>query len=105
MGNMEKTQFPDAYFDFVLCEGDAFGLTPNPRNAVHEFSRVLKPSGKLSLTITNYYKMLFYNREAIRARGLSEYLQQATEVREPLNGPVVRTVKPETVYDLLEEAS
>ena len=104
VGNMEETQFPDEYFDFILCEGDAFGLTTNPAKAIHEFSRVLKPLGKLSLTIANYYKMLFYQQEVIQSKGLSEYLQRAEKIAEPFKGPHVRTYKPEIACHMLESA-
>jgi len=41
-GNMEETDFPSESFDFILCEGDAFSLTPNPMRALREFNRILK---------------------------------------------------------------
>lgn len=104
VGNMEETNFPDEYFDFILCEGDAFGLTPNPVKAIREFSRVLKLLGKLSLTIVNYYKMLFYQQEVIQSKGLSEYLQRAERIAEPLKGPHARTYKPEVACHMLENA-
>jgi ubiquinone/menaquinone biosynthesis C-methylase UbiE len=46
----EHLDLPDASFDYVLC---GFGLFffPHPGRALSEFRRVLKPGGRLALTI------------------------------------------------------
>ncbi|MBI3917380.1 MAG: methyltransferase domain-containing protein [Betaproteobacteria bacterium] len=45
----EQLQFPDGAFDCVLC-GFALWFFPHPQRALEEFSRVLKPDGRLGLT-------------------------------------------------------
>lgn len=42
----EKTDFPDNYFDLVINRHLLWTL-PNPRIALHEWQRVLKPEGRL----------------------------------------------------------
>jgi O-methyltransferase / aklanonic acid methyltransferase len=45
----EQLDFPTATFDRVLC-GFAVWLFPQPHRALHEFSRVLRPGGRVGLT-------------------------------------------------------
>lgn len=45
----EHLPFGDAHFDAVLCEC-SFSLVEDPAQALAEFSRVLRPSGRLLLT-------------------------------------------------------
>jgi ubiquinone/menaquinone biosynthesis C-methylase UbiE len=48
LGDAEQLEFPDASFDTVVC---TYGLCtiPDPRQAVREAGRVLKPGGRLVL--------------------------------------------------------
>jgi arsenite methyltransferase len=48
-GDAERTDFPDASFDAVLCEC-AFCTFPDKRAAVGEFHRVLRPGGRIGLS-------------------------------------------------------
>ena len=48
-GDAELLDFPDASFDAVLCEC-AFCTFPDKRQAAVEFSRVLRPAGKVGLS-------------------------------------------------------
>ena len=43
----ERLEFPDASFDYVLC-GFALAFFPRLERALEEFSRVLKPGGRLA---------------------------------------------------------
>lgn len=48
-GDAEKSDFPDASFDVVICEC-AFCTFPDKTAAASEFVRVLKPGGKVGLS-------------------------------------------------------
>lgn len=48
-GDAERLDFPDASFDVLLCEC-AFCTFPDKRAAAAEFSRVLRPGGRLGLS-------------------------------------------------------
>jgi len=57
-GNFEDIPYPDESFDVVLCEGDAFGLTANPRKALRQFGRVLVKGGVLLLGVSNALNLI-----------------------------------------------
>lgn len=68
-GNAQSLPFPDASFDSVLC---GYGLMqlPSPETALREMLRVLRPGGRVALSVwdaTGVGFTLVY--EAIRARG------------------------------------
>lgn len=50
-GDVERIDFPDAYFDLVLCNM-SLHFFPNKLKALKEISRVLKPSGQWAFTYT-----------------------------------------------------
>ena len=53
-GDLNKTlPYPDRCFDYLVCL-DGIEHTENPYNTVREFRRVLKPGGKLFLSIPNF---------------------------------------------------
>ncbi len=52
VNSLEALGFVDACFDIVLCT-EVIEHTPNPRQAVAELMRVLKPGGVLVLTVPN----------------------------------------------------
>lgn len=52
LGDVNKTDFPDAYFDIIICQ-DVIEHTLNPELAVDEISRILKDGGYLFLTAPN----------------------------------------------------
>jgi len=49
----QSLPYPSASFDFILCI-EGLEHLENPFNAIHEFSRLLKPKGKVFLTLPNY---------------------------------------------------
>ncbi|HEU5327925.1 MAG TPA: class I SAM-dependent methyltransferase [Thermomicrobiales bacterium] len=49
-GDAEKVPFPDATFDAILCR-NALDFTPRPGAALVEFARVIKPGGRLALSM------------------------------------------------------
>jgi len=49
----QSLPYPSASFDFILCV-EGLEHLENPFNAIREFSRLLKPRGKLFLTLPNY---------------------------------------------------
>lgn len=51
-GNLLAMPFADASFDFIICT-EAIEHTPEPRKAVAELCRVLRPGGTLALTVPN----------------------------------------------------
>jgi SAM-dependent methyltransferase len=68
-GNAQSLPFPDASFDSVLCGYGVMHL-PDPASALREMLRVLRPGGRVSLSVwdaTGAGFSLIY--EAIRARG------------------------------------
>ena len=58
LGDAEKLNFPDNYFDFVYSNG-VIHHSPNTSKAVEEIYRVLKPGGKTIVMIYNK-KSIFY---------------------------------------------
>ncbi len=53
-GDAERLPFADASFDAVICEC-AFCTFPDKRSAALEFTRILKPGGKIGLSDLNRY--------------------------------------------------
>lgn len=51
-GTAEKLPFPDNYFDTLVCIR-VFHHLPQPKPAIKEFYRVLKPGGSLILEVAN----------------------------------------------------
>ena len=50
IGSLEKTSFPDNYFDFILCQG-VIHHARNPKQCLREIKRILKPKGKCLLLV------------------------------------------------------
>jgi len=103
-GNMEETDFPSESFDFILCEGDAFSLTPNPVRALREFYRILKTNGLVSLNICNHYKLLPLMIQRMRTFDeVRRYFSEPNYGQEPLHGATFRTWRPEEALRLIED--
>lgn len=52
-GDAENTPFDDALFDVVICLG-ALVHMPDPHKAVAEFARILKPGGRLIISMDQH---------------------------------------------------
>lgn len=77
--DIQRIRHPDASFDTVIsCE--TIEHVPDPRQALRELGRVLKPGGRLFLTTPNYLGVYGLYRAYLRLRG-----QQFTETGQPIN--------------------
>lgn len=52
-GDITKLNFPNDYFNFILCEQDTLSLLKNPEKGMKEFYRVLKSGGRLLVAVAN----------------------------------------------------
>lgn len=79
VGDAQRLGHADRTFDTVIsCE--TIEHLPNPRAAIAEFQRVLKPGGRLFLTSPNYFGPLGLYRGYLRVRG-----RRFTEEGQPIN--------------------
>ena len=82
-GDIQSLAYPDGSFDTVFsCE--TIEHVPEPRRAVGELVRVLKPGGRLFLTTPNYLGTLGLYRAYLHLCG-----RTFTEVGQPINKFVV----------------
>lgn len=104
-GNMEETDFPSEFFDFILCEGDAIGLTQHPVKALSEFKRILKVNGLVSLNICNHYKLFPLMIQKMKnIEDVEKYFKEPIYGREPLQGAKYQVWRPEEILKLLRDA-
>lgn len=77
--DIQALPFPADWFDTVIsCE--TIEHVPNPRLAIGELARVLKPGGKLILTTPNYFGPFGLYRVYLRCTG-----RRYTEAGQPIN--------------------
>ena len=89
VGDIQAIGHRDAEFDTVVsCE--TIEHVPDPRRAVAELARVLKPGGRLFLTTPNYLGPIGTYRAYLRLLG-----RRFTEVGQPINH---FTLLPRTIY-------
>lgn len=68
VGDIEQIRYPDSHFDVVVsCE--TLEHVPNPRRAVSELARVLRPGGTLMLTTPNYMGITGLHRLYVNMTG------------------------------------
>lgn len=53
VANIFDIPFPDDFFGLILCLNHTFGNLPKHKPAIKEMLRVLKPNGKIILTVHN----------------------------------------------------
>jgi 2-polyprenyl-3-methyl-5-hydroxy-6-metoxy-1,4-benzoquinol methylase len=79
VGDIQTISHPAESFDTVIsCE--TIEHVPDPRRAVDELARVLKPGGRLLVTAPNYIGTIGLYRGYMRLRG-----RRFTEVGQPIN--------------------
>jgi 2-polyprenyl-3-methyl-5-hydroxy-6-metoxy-1,4-benzoquinol methylase len=83
VGDIQAIAHPDSSFDTVIsCE--TIEHVPDPRRAVAELGRVLKPGGRLFLTTPNYLGMMGLHRLYLRLCG-----RAFAEEGQPINNLVL----------------
>ncbi|MBI2403594.1 MAG: class I SAM-dependent methyltransferase [Gemmatimonadetes bacterium] len=88
IGDIQMLAHPANRFDTIIsCE--TIEHVPDPRRALRELARVLKPGGRLYLTTPNYLGTMGLYRMYLRLTG-----RRYTEEGQPINHPVIlpRTV-------------
>jgi len=97
-GNMNHLEFPNVYFDVILCHL-AFGYA-EPSQTLSEFYRVLKNGGILSLTVANkhFYSII----ESLKGNfSKAEQILRAKDFFEAPHGiPKVKTFMKSEIVDL-----
>jgi len=69
----KETHFPDEYFDVIVIGGNTFGnLGENKKNVLQEMKRLLKPDGKILLSVYS---------EGAKAKRLSAYKDIGMEIK------------------------
>lgn len=79
VADIQDIPFPDSYFDTVFSF-ETIEHVPNPEKAVRELARVLKPNGRLILTVPNYFGAFGLYRLYLRCRG-----RRFSEEGQPIN--------------------
>jgi len=81
--DITRMSFADCSFDVVIC-CETIEHVSNPKRAVHEMARVLRPSGSLLLSTPNYLSLHGAYRGYLRLRG-----RRYAELGQPINNLVM----------------
>lgn len=66
VGNVYNLQFPDNFFDIVICSG-VFQCISNSQKAILEIKRVLKPEGTVIIMTLNVFSLTkFFQKEELK---------------------------------------
>ena len=68
VGDITRMPFPDAFFDLVFNQGVVEHTGGLHVEAIHDMARVVKPGGKVVITVPNYYCFPHTWRRNVRAR-------------------------------------
>jgi S-adenosylmethionine-dependent methyltransferase len=101
-GSMDNLEFPDHYFDVILCHL-AFGYT-EPSKTLSEFHRVLTQGGYLSLTVAN--KDFHIINESLKGNLIEagKILESAIFRQSPPGIPPIRTFTRSEIVKLCTDA-
>lgn len=99
-GDLRKLPFPSNFFDFVLCEGDVIGITPQPNKVLKELSRVLKRKRKILVNFNNYYSFLLLSLQ----RSFKEYAFFKKTKTIKMNGLQIKTYTQMQIINMLNRA-
>lgn len=85
VGSLMDIPFPENSFDIVMSS-EVIEHTPDPKEAIKELCRVLKPGGKLILTTPNklwFFSVWLANKLALRPyQGLENWISWKTLIQE-----------------------
>ena len=76
VGDVDKLAFPDGAFDVVVC-ARLLQYVPNPGATIRELSRVLRPGGRVTLTIPNKLnpvRLCTYSRKLYSSASVKRWL-------------------------------
>ena len=71
VANVERTPFPDGFFDLV-CSNGVIEYLESDRTVLDEFHRILKPGGTLLISVTNLWSPVGYLDFAVEAAKRNE---------------------------------
>lgn len=74
MASIDDTNFPDSIFSLIYCMSVIFYL-PDPRTAIAEFYRILKPGGLVLLSAHTKYSLFTLDRKIQRGLGYAKHLE------------------------------
>jgi 2-polyprenyl-3-methyl-5-hydroxy-6-metoxy-1,4-benzoquinol methylase len=98
VGKLQKLDFPDAFFDVVLCMGALeYVQRDEVDTALSEMMRVLKPDGKIIMSVMNKNSFFAGHRRAIgkitqKLKGLDRQAESYDNLSRPFTENQIRTL-------------